>query len=451
MNSVQPMVQQGLNLVNQFGGSMNNKISSDKQAGLLNLLATGAGAGGLLGGSYGAYKAPGGARPEGFGRGAYRGAAAGLGAGTGAVGGGIGGGILGQVLSNAIAGRPQGLGERRHLPTILALLGAGLGGYGGGKLGWGMTGGDAQPEEEEKEAGHIQLDFKSASFSDDINEVRALSKKSSVSTLFQALGHSGTAKVLRDLIKARAAGKLPKVVGKPLSIVSSKTPKSLLSKKSSEKQANLASLLSGLGSVTGRAIQGGATGWGRLIGRGLKAKGFLPKATAVAGGGLSLTALNELLSSTKASFLELPHIGMGSDHPLWDPMMHHDRIDPKKTGFKSLFHMATRPLQTAAVATGMAKKPGSLADYARAGLSHDNRLSAILDDPKNFKIDPITGRGTASGEVPFSLDPTFQTEISDFNRQRERLESMGILPRRSGSSSTSGSSTRTRPFRGRFD
>lgn len=490
MNRAQPIMQQGFNFINQLGGGM-NKQTNDKQAGLLNLLAAGAGAGGVLGGGYGAYKAPEGERPEGFGRGAYRGAAAGLGAGTGAVGGGIGGGILGQVLSNAIAGRPQNLGERRHLPTILALLGAGLGGYGGGKLGWGMTGGDAQPEEE-KEAGHIQLNFKSASFSDDINKVRSMEKKSDLAVLMAIInalrsrpgggnnagpGGRGWEGAGRGF--ARGLGtELGAGIGAGAGILATKHPvgalagllggylgnrtaggllgpasysKQIVEKASSDKQANLARVLGGIGSALGHGIGGGAKGWANLVGKGLKAKGFIPKATAVTGGGLSLSALNEMLAATRGGPIELPHIGMGSDHPMWDPMMHHDRIDPKKTGYKSLLHMATRPLQTAAVWTGMAKKPGSLADYARAQNQGDNRLSDILNDPTNFRIDPNTGQGTATGEVPFTLDSTFQEQISDFNRQRERLEAMGILPRRSGPSSGSRHRPHTRPFRGRYD
>jgi hypothetical protein len=575
---------------NQFGGGtqwdMNNKISSDKQAGLLDLAGPMTLGGALLGGGYGAYKAPKGARPEGFGRGAYRGMGAGLGATAGIGIGGLGGGLLGQVISNALHGRAQAPGDKRYLPALLALLGAGLGGYGGGKLGYraagGVTGDYAKldkEEEEEKEAAsisdigdvplgyplagagvgalgrhlhnlaaqgtnfldvsphpfrsrhwrgsgkgaligggiaallaallgrkskptkyghaktshHVQLDFKSASFSDDINEVRAMEKKSSLAVLAAIInalrshpqggnnpgpGGRGWEGAGRGFVRGFGT-ELGAGIGGLGGLAATRHPigalaglfgggylgnraaggllgpasyaKQMVEKASFDKQANLAKVLGGLGSALGHGIGGGAGGWARLVGKGLKAPGFLPKATAVAGGGLSIAALNEMLASTRGSFLELPHIGMGSDHPMWDPMMHHDRIDPKKTGFKSLLHMATRPLQTAAVLTGMAKKPSGLADYARAGMSHDNRLSAILNDPKNFKIDPITGRGTATGEVPFSLDSTLQEQISDFNQQRERLESMGIIPRRSGSRSTSGRSTHTRPFRGRFD
>ena len=358
---------------------MNSKQSHDKQLtekkaiGILPLLP-------LATGAYGAYKAPAGKRPEGFGRGAFQGVGAGLGGALGAGLGGLAGGALGSQIADP---------RRSNLPTIVALLGALAGGYGGGRFGWRAAKGITGDNEELEGQGETQEEKKSS-----------------------------------DLARVKFA---------------------------LDKEASLANVLGGLGSALGHGISGGVRGWANLVGKGLKAPGAVPKATAVAGGGLSLAALNELLAATKGGPIELPHIGMGSDHPLWDPMMQHDRIDPKKTGFKSLFHMATRPLQTAAVLTGMAKKPSGLSDYARAGLGGDNRLSSILTNPQNFRVNPLTGRGVATGEVPFSLDSTLQEQISDFNRQRERLEAMGIVPRRAGSSSTLGSRPHTSPFRGRFD
>jgi len=381
MNTVQPMMQQGLNALSQFGGGMQDKISTEKQAlptlGLAPIL------GALAGGAHGAYTAPKGSRPEGLGRGVYRGAASGAGAGVGGLAGGAGGGLLGIAISNAVAGKQQTI-DKPYLPLLLALLGGGAGAYGGGKLGWrmakGVTGDNAEldREDEEKEASSITSDLQRV-------------------------------------------------------------------KLAMEKRAFLGRALGGIGKGVGDILGGGAKLWGKGIYKGLKTPGIIPKTTAVAAGGLSLSALNDLLASTKGGPIELPHFGMGGDQPWWDPMMQHGRIDPKKTGFKSLLHMATRPLQTIAALTGMAREPGSLSDFART-TGEGSRLSDFVQDPKNFRIDPVTGRGVVTGEVPVSLDPSIMERMQDFHREKEFMERMGLVRGRGSSSSSS-----SRRRRGRFD
>jgi hypothetical protein len=387
MNTMQPMVQQGLDAMTQFAGGMQNKTSAEKQAlptlGLAPIL------GALAGGAHGAYKAPKGSRPEGLGRGLFRGGAAGAGAGVGGLAGGVGGGILGVAISNAIAGKQNTI-DKPYLPLLLALLGGGAGAYGGGKLGWGMasgvTGDNAKldREEEEKEA---------SSITSDLRRVRLAIEKRAF--LGRALG--GIGKGVGDLVGG--AGKL-----------------------------GWRGLMRGLG-----------------VGKDVAPTSALTKGLTLGAGGLGLSAINEVLASTKGGPIELPHFGMGGDQPWWDPMMQHGRMDPKKTGFKSLLHMGARPLQTIAALTGMAGKPGSLSDFARTK-GEGSRLSDFVQDPKNYRIDPVTGRGIVTGEVPISLDPSIMERMQDFHKEKEFMERMGLVRGRGSSSSSS-----SRRSRGRFD
>jgi len=497
MNTVQPMVQQGLDAMTQFAGGMQNKTSAEKQAlptlGLAPIL------GALAGGAHGAYKAPKGSRPEGLGRGLFRGGAAGAGAGVGGLAGGVGGGILGVAISNAIAGKQNTI-DKPYLPLLLALLGGGAGAYGGGKLGWGMasgvTGDNAKldREEEEKEA--------------------SMNKQASLAAILAALtggaaggygGYKGISSVIRRILnKGKSLGGYPRTiepaanmlplegipsprilgskaladaardphnrllvgagVGGGVGYGGAKGIEALLNKESAadksdlrrvslaiEKRAFLGRALGGIGKGVGDLVGGaGKLGWRGLmrglgVGKDVAPTSALTKGLTLGAGGLGLSAINEVLASTKGGPIELPHFGMGGDQPWWDPMMQHGRMDPKKTGFKSLLHMGTRPLQTIAALTGMAGKPGSLSDFARTK-GEGSRLSDFVQDPKNYRIDPVTGRGIVTGEVPISLDPSIMERMQDFHKEKEFMERMGLVRGRGSSSSSS-----SRRSRGRFD
>tara|TARA_R110000824_G_scaffold111917_6_gene260771 strand:- start:2382 stop:4106 length:1725 start_codon:yes stop_codon:yes gene_type:complete len=482
MNTMQPMVQQGLDAMTQFAGGMQNKTSAEKQAlptlGLAPIL------GALAGGAHGAYKAPKGSRPEGLGRGLFRGGAAGAGAGVGGLAGGVGGGILGVAISNAIAGKQNTI-DKPYLPLLLALLGGGAGAYGGGKLGWGMasgvTGDNAKldREEEEKEA--------------------SMNKQASLAAILAALtggaaggygGYKGISSVIRRILnKGKSLGGYPRTiepaanmlplegnllplegilaphimgtkalaagagagVGAGLGYGGARGIEALLGKESMDKRAFLGRALGGIGKGVGDLVGGaGKLGWRGLmrglgVGKDVAPTSALTKGLTLGAGGLGLSAINEVLASTKGGPIELPHFGMGGDQPWWDPMMQHGRMDPKKTGFKSLLHMGARPLQTIAALTGMAGKPGSLSDFARTK-GEGSRLSDFVQDPKNYRIDPVTGRGIVTGEVPISLDPSIMERMQDFHKEKEFMERMGLVRGRGSSSSSS-----SRRSRGRFD
>ena len=345
MNTVQPMMQQGLDSLTQFGGGWQNKASSDKQASIAAILAA------LGGGAVGGY---GGTR-----------------------------GVL-SLLRKMVRGQsPYGAGRAgaaMMAPGMLAggaISGAGvgtLGGYGGAKV-------------------------------------------------IEALLNKESAAVKTDLHRVRLA---------------------------IEKRAFLGRALGGIGKGVGDILGGaGKLGWrgmmrGLGVGKGVAPTSALTKALTVGTGGLGLSAINEVLASTKGGPIQLPHFGMGGDQPWWDPMMQHDRMDPKKTGFKSLLNMGARPLQTIAALTGMSRKPGTLSDYART-TGEGSRLSDFVQDPKNFRIDPVTGRGIVTGEVPISLDPSIIERMQDFHKEKEFMERMGLVRGRGSSSSSS------RRRRGRFD
>ena len=700
MNTVQPMVQQGLDALTQFGGGMQDKTSAEKQAldptlGLAPLL------GALAGGVHGAYKAPKGSRPEGFGRGMYRGGGAGAGAVGGGLAGGLGGGILGAAISRAVGGPSQGMGDKRYLPILLALLGGGAGAYGGGKLGWrvasGVTGDNAKldKEEEEKEAsmekqsiaaivralsaakaipkafgagrkalqiankaddglsgaGKLKNFFKgnlkgvrrpaspitrgSAGFGSTIGDAwraghltrsgtsflpglgpyganssqarkildklrrgtprgyaptfgqtvsglgsglrrgigpaaagmgrgmgkvlnhrwtmpamagyvagdymgvnkgktdnsvdpavppgttpgmppfrtgvtsdnietdvageekgAAMDKQASLAAILAALGGGaaggygggkGVIALIKQLINKGTQGMLKPNAGMAMMLPGAvgataagavggaglgalggyggaKGIEALLGKESAydksdlqrvklatEKQAFLPQALGGIGKGLGHLLGGaGKLGYRGLmrglgVGKGVAPTSALTKGLTLGAGGLGLSAINEVLSSTKGGPIQLPHLGMGGDQPWWDPMMQHDRIDPKKTSHKAYLNMATRPLQTLAVLTGMAKKPSALSDYARFTDGNGSRVTDSVSNPRNYNFDPNTGDGSVTGEQAININPVMIERMQDYARNKAFMENIG-LQRRDGSSSSY-----SRRRRGRFD